>query len=183
MNTLALFLNRIASWKSLVFLLILYVSFPAYFLKNAEETINQKAGKIIGPIDLTVGYNPERTLQMVSAYGNDARDYYATGEMTVDVVYPLVYALFFGVILALLFRKKAYSPPLWANALPFLMQGFDYLENISIIILLKSFPDVSKGVAIFCEIAKLIKWLLAVATLSLIVYGLIRLVMSKLQEK
>ena len=86
MNTLALFLNRIASWKSLVVVVILYVSFPAYFLKNAEETINQKAGKIIGPIDLTLGYNPERTLQMVSAYGPDARDYYANVEMTVDVV-------------------------------------------------------------------------------------------------
>ena len=183
MNTLALFLNRIASWKSLVVVVILYVSFPAYFLKNAEETINQKAGKIIGPIDLTLGYNPERTLQMVSAYGPDARDYYANVEMTVDVVYPLVYALLFGIILTLLFRKKSYAPPIWANVLPFAMQCFDYLENVSIIILLKSFPDVSNGVAIFCEIAKLIKWLLAAATLGLIVYGLIRLVMSKLQEK
>ena len=94
-----------------------------------------------------------------------------------------MYALLFGIILTLLFRKKSYAPPIWANVLPFAMQCFDYLENVSIIILLKSFPDVSNGVAIFCEIAKLIKWLLAAATLGLIVYGLIRLVMSKLQEK
>ena len=183
MNTLALFLNRIASWKSLVLLLILYVSFPAYFLKNAEETINQKAGKIVGPIDLTMGYNPERTLQMVSAYGNDARDYYASVEMTVDILYPLVYALLFGVILTLLFRKKSYAPPLWVNALPFVMQGVDYLENISIVILLKSFPDTLYSVAAFCEVVKLFKWVLMAAIVVMIVFGLIRLVMSKLQEK
>ena len=52
------FLNRIASGKSLLFLALLYVIFPAYLLKHAEQKINSLAGREIGIIDLTFGFHP-----------------------------------------------------------------------------------------------------------------------------
>lgn len=39
MTILTNFLNRIANWKTLVFMLAVYISFPAYWLKNTEVTI------------------------------------------------------------------------------------------------------------------------------------------------
>ncbi|MFN8353933.1 MAG: hypothetical protein U0Y10_05800 [Spirosomataceae bacterium] len=182
MNLLAAFLNRIASPRNLLILIVLYVLFPAYFLKHAEEDINQLSGKIIGPIDLTIGFDPERTLQMVADYSDTARSQYATTELTIDVVYPLVYALLFGVILTLLFRKKPYAPLSWLNALPFVMQGFDYLENGCIVVLLKTFPDTSYNIAVACETFKLLKWLVMLAVVGLILYGLVRLVIHKIRE-
>lgn len=175
MKTLSLFLDRIANWKILLVIIAVYVSFPAYFLKNAETKMNTLAGKTLGPIDLTMGFTPEKTLQLVAEYGDEARAYYATVETTIDVVYPIVYAFLFGVILTLLFRGKSYKPFKYVNLLPFASLFFDYLENITIVTMLKSYPEQSMVVATFCEIFKLGKWLTFAATVVLIVYGLLRL--------
>ena len=164
----------------MVFLLILYLSFPAYWLKNAEATINQLAGKPVGVIDLTFGYNPARTLQMVANYGPAARTYYARTELTLDVIYPLVYSFLLAVILTLLFRNDADKPFRWVM-LPFASGLFDYLENGAIVGLLTTYPAQSPALAVLCEVAKLAKWLSFGLVVLLILYGLFRLILSKIQ--
>lgn len=181
MTTLTNFLDRIANWKLLVLLLILYGSFPVYWLKNAEITINHLAGKPIGVIDLTIGYDPARTLQMVADYGPAARAYYARTELTADVAYPLVYSLLFAVILTLLFRNKAYKPFRWVTLLPFASLLFDYLENAAIVTLLTTYPAQSPTLAVLCEVAKVGKWFTFGLVVILILYGLFRLILSKIQ--
>lgn len=181
MTTFANFPDRIANWKSLVLLLPVYISFPAYWLKNAEITINQLAGEPVGIIDLTIGYNPAQTLQMVADYGPAARAYYARTELTLDIIYPLVYSLLFAIILTLLFRNKADKPFWWVTLLPFVILLFDYLENAAIVALLTTYPAQSSALAVLCEVAKLGKWLSLVLVVILIVYGLLRLILSKIQ--
>jgi|GEM_PF-427455 len=170
MKMLSDFINRIANWKSLLIFLALYVSFPAYFLKNAEAKINELSGKTVGIIDLTMGFNTKQTLQMVADYGDAARAYYAQTEMTTDVAYPLVYAFFFAIVLTLVYRKTAYAR---INLLPFLAMLFDYAENVNIITLLRSFPEQSATVATLCEVFKWLKWLVFGAIILLIVAGLV----------
>jgi hypothetical protein len=182
MKRLSQFLDRIANSKLLIFLFIIYTIFPAYFLKNAEEEINQLAGKKIGVIDLTIGFNPQKTLQMVADYGDEARAYYAQTEMTTDVIYPIVYALLFGVILSLLYRDKAYKPFHWVNLLPFIALIFDYLENICIVSLLQNYPLQSLIVASFCEGFKLLKWVAFIFSVVFIFSGLVRLLKEKYRK-
>ena len=169
MTTLYNFLNRIANWKTLIFLLLAYASFPAYWLKNAEATINQLAGKVIGPIDLTIGFDPAQTLAMVADYGPAARAFYTRTELTTDLIYPIVYSLLFSVILSMLFRHR---PNRWVALLPFGTLLFDYLENAAIVTLLTSYPAQSVTVAVLCEVFKLAKWLSLGVIIGLIVYGL-----------
>jgi len=178
MTTLINFLDRIANWKSLLLLLAIYISFPAYWLKNAETNMNRLAGKPVGPIDLTVGFNPTRTLQMVADYGPEARAYYAQTELTADVAYPIVYSFLFAVILTLLYRNKPYKPFARVTLLPFASLIFDYLENATIVTLLTSFPSQSVTVAVFCEVFKLAKWLSFGLAVVFIFYGLFRLLMA-----
>ena len=179
MNHFIRTLDRVANWKSLLLLVALYISFPAYWLKNAEATINQLAGKAMGPVDLTMGFNPARTLRMIADYGPAARAYYARVELTVDVTYPIVYALLFAVILTLLFREKAYKPFVWVTLLPFVSLIFDYLENATIVGLLTSYPSQSYALAVLCEIFKLAKWLTVGLIIAMILYGIVRLLLSK----
>jgi hypothetical protein len=176
METLYRLLNRISNWKTLLVLMAAYVVFPAYILKNAETTINELTGKPIGPIDLTFGFNPERTLQMVADYGDTARAYYARGEMTMDVIYPIIYAFLFGVILTLLFRNKPYRPFKYINVLPFWMMLFDFFENTFIVLLLYRYPEQSLVLATCCEIFKLLKWLTLLPIVLAVLYGLIKLI-------
>ena len=180
MKTLSQFLDRIANWKTLFVIFVIYMFFNVVLFKNAQEKINQLAGKKVEIIDVTMGFNPQKTLQMVADYGDDARAYYAQTEMTTDAVYPIVYAFLLGVILSLLYRDKAYKPFYWINSLPFITLIFDYLENICIVSLLQNYPSQSSTVANFCEIFKLLKWISLGFAIIFIVYGLIRLLLSKL---
>ena len=166
------FLNRMANWKTLVFLLLLYISFPSYWFKNAETTINKLAGKPVGPIDLTFGFNPTRTLQMVADYGPEARAYYARTELTTDLIYPIVYSFLLAVILTMLFRNKPYKPFAWVTLLPFASLVFDYLENATIVTMLNTYPNQSVSMAVPCEVFKLLKWLSFGLTIGFILYGL-----------
>jgi len=179
MRTLSTFLSRIASWKSLLLFLAIYVLFPAYILKNTQNKINELAGKPVAVIDLTFGFNPQKTLIMVTAYGDAARSYYAWTEMTTDIVYPIVYAFLFGIILTLLYRERSYS---WVNLLPFICLLLDYLENINIFILLTTFPQQSLTIAILCEIFKLLKWLTFGAIILLILIGLTTKVINRVRQ-
>lgn len=169
MKILSTFLMRVASWKSLLLFFALYVLFPAYILKNTQNKINELAGKPVAVIDLTFGFNPQKTLMMVADYGDAARSYYAWTEMTTDIVYPVVYAFLFGIILTLLYRESSYA---WVNLIPFICLLFDYLENINIFILLTTFPQQSLTIATLCEIFKLLKWLTFGAVILLILVGL-----------
>lgn len=178
MTTLADFLNRVANWKTVLFLLALYVSFPAYWLTNAEATINQLAGKDIGPIDLTVGFDPDRTLTMVADYGPAARAFYARTELTTDLAYPLVYSLLLAVLLTRIFRHK---PTRNFILYPCLTLLFDYLENAAIVTLLTTYPTQSMGVAMLCEVFKLAKWLSFGVALGLIMYGVALTVSGRLR--
>ena len=179
MKTLSLFLDRIANWKILLVNLAIYMVFNAVLLKNAENKVNELAQKTIGVIDLTFGFNPQKTLDMVANYGDEARAYYASVEMTTDVIYPIVYSFLFGIILTLLFRNKAYKPFPFVNLLPFLALIFDFAENTTIVILLKTFPNSSEMVATLCEIFKMCKWLSFGVAVGYILYGLVMLLVKK----
>ncbi len=184
MNYFVRTLDRFANWKILLLLLAVYVSFPAYWLKNAEATINQLAGKTIGPVDLTIGFDPARTLGMIADYGPVARSYYTRVELTIDLIYPLVYSFLFAVVLTLLFRGRAYKLFRWVTLLPFVSLLFDYLENATIVGLLSSYPSQSYPLVVLCEIFKLVKWLSFGLVVGLIVYGrLIRLLINAMQGR
>ena len=180
MKTLSTFLDRIANWKSLVLALAIYGLFAGYILKNTEKKIIELAGKPVGIIDLTFGFNPQKTLMMVAGYGEAARSYYARAEMTTDIVYPIVYAFLLGIILSLLHRGRPYA---WVNLFPFLCLLFDYLENINIIILLTTFPQQSLMIAVLCEIFKLMKWLTFGAVILFMIFGVISKTVNRVKQR
>jgi hypothetical protein len=168
MKKLSTSLDRISNWKSLLVLVAIYMFFNGYLLRNAGIEITALAGKPVGIIDLTFGFNPDKTLQMVHDYGDAARAYYARVETTIDVAYPVVYTLLMGIILSLLYRNTSYS---WVNTIPFACMAFDLLENVTIVLLLTSYPQQSSTVAVLCEIFKLLKWLSFGAAILLVVFG------------
>ncbi len=180
LTSLSTFLYRIASWKTLLPALILDVLFPAYILKNLEARMNALAGKPIGPIDLLFGYDPARISRMVADYGPGGRAIYAQGELTADIVYPIVYTFLFCIILSLLFRNRSYAPFRLVNVLPVGALLFDLLENVCIVYLLKTFPDSSVAVASLCSAVTNLKWAVSLVVIVLILYGLTRMTVHKL---
>lgn len=170
MKSFSRFLHRIAGWKLFMMCCVLYLLFPAYILKNAEQKIDALAGRKLGVIDLTIGFDPQRTLAMVAGYGDEARAYYAQTEMTADVAYPIVYAFLFGILLSMLYRHTTWK---WVNVIPFVTMFADFSENVFIIYLLQQYPSQSVNVAAMLEIVKLFKWMSFAFMMLLVVVGLI----------
>ena len=181
--SLSAFFYRIASWKTLLIAIPFYMSFPGYFFKTIEAKLNAYAGKVIGPIDLLIfNVDIDKILDMVAAYGPEGRPYYAFGELTADLVYPIVYTFLLCVILSMLFRDKPYSPFYLVNVVPFAALLSDYLENTCIVTLLNTFPDTSRTVATLCMVFSNLKWAGFLLSLGLILYGLLRLLINQLNR-
>lgn len=176
MQKFVAFFEKVSNWKTFILFLILYIIFPGYILKNAEIKINELAGKEIGVIDLTMGFNPQKTLNMVADYGEEGRAYVAKVETTADIVYPIIYAFLFAIILTLIYRNKTWA---WVSIIPFITMFFDFLENICIVTLLNSYPEQSSTWGTLCETFKLLKWVSFGIIILLIVYGLISKLMKK----
>jgi len=179
MTTFSNFLNRISNWKTLVGLLLLSILFPAVLFRNAEEKINAFAGKEIGSIDLTFGFNPKRTLQMVADYGDAGRAYYNQAVIGLDSAYPIVYGFLFAVLITLIYRRLLKGQVRYLNLIPFVAVFFDFLENFAIINLLSHYPEQSLLIASLCEIFKLFKWLFFLLNIFLVIYGLIMLLFKR----
>ncbi|NOQ73903.1 MAG: hypothetical protein GQ574_17985 [Crocinitomix sp.] len=171
------FITRISSLKTMFLFLGFYMLFNAVILPNSESEINRLAHKEIGVVDLTFGYNPDRTVQMINGYGPESAAYYINSEMFTDAIYPVIYAFFYGIILSLLYKKKEL---LWIRMLPFIAMIFDFLENISIIYLLENTPIIISKTVHLCEIFKLLKWSIFGLIIILILIALLRLLKNKL---
>lgn len=179
LSSLSTFLYRIASWKTLVPLVSLYVLFPAYILKNLSSRMDALAGRPVGPIDLLFGYDPARIQQMVAGYGPEGRAVYAQGELTADIAYPIIYSLLLCIILSLLFRNRPYAPFRLVNIVPLAILLVDLIENTCIVYLLKSYPTTSVAVASVCSALTNLKWAVFAVALGLVLYGLLRLVTGR----
>ncbi|GAB3265858.1 hypothetical protein GCM10027347_33880 [Larkinella harenae] len=184
-RSLSALFYRIASWKTLLLAVLLYVPIPLLILGPLEKQLNTYAGYEIGPIDLLIGeVNPAKIQQMVADYGPEGRAVYAQGALIDDTIYPIVYTFFFCIILSLLHRRRATgSGPLF-NIFPLVVLVLDLVENALIITLLNGYPTPLPTLAVGCVIATNMKWASFGVTLVLAIYGLVRLMMRKpLAEK
>jgi hypothetical protein len=148
--------------------------FNAVILPSQQAKIEAASGGI-GPIDLQIFYTPEKVYSMVAAYGETGRADYRTFELTGDIVYPIIYTLFFALLITWLFRRgfAANSPLQKLNVVPVGGWLFDLLENLSIVTMLSIYPSTPSALAWIAAIFTLVKWLFAGATILLILLGLV----------
>ena len=82
--------------------------------------------------DMRFGYTIEEARQFLTALSKEGRNLYLTRQLPLDFVYPLAYGLFFATLFTALNGKKTLL-----NLLPVLLAGADYIENISILLMLR----------------------------------------------
>ncbi len=132
------------------------------------------SGEGLKPLDLMFCYTPDDAYDMIGAYGDNTRDRYIKGLIILDFIYPVIYTLFLGFTLFLLYGKTAPS------LIPLLILALDYIENTGIIILLYTYPDRITFTAWVASIATSFKWILVLLVLTGIMAGLFRKFLLKL---
>ena len=127
------------------------------------------------PLDLMFFSSPEKTFAMIERYGEFGRPFYRNVELTVDIIYPIIYMLAFGLLISWLFQRgfKSDSKMQKLNVFPIGAWFFDLLENLGIVTMLSMWPSQPSVLAWLTTIITMIKWVFAGGSMVLIVVGLV----------
>jgi hypothetical protein len=127
-----------------------------------------------GPIDLLFFYTPATAYRMINKYGPFGRGYYRSIELTVDILYPIVYTLFFALLVSWLFQR-GFPPGSRVQQLNVWFLGgwlFDLLENLGIAGMLTLFPAAPAWLAWLTAGFTFIKWIFAGGGMLLLLIAL-----------
>ena len=142
----ALIKKNIQGWKVTgVFLLAFSVYLTMLFYSIPKVKDYAKGMEI--PDLMPAGYTKEYITKLFTTLGEAGRSFYLHLQLPLDLVYPLLFGLSYCLILAYFLQKlgKLNTRLFYLTYLPLLAGAFDYLENAGLIMLLKSFPEISAG--------------------------------------
>ncbi len=108
---------------------------------------------------MPTGYDYNYVSNLFSTLGEKGREMYLTNQIPVDMVYPLLFGISYCLVIAYFLKKinKLNSPFFHLCLLPIIAGIADYLENIGIIIMLKTYPDFTENTAIATSMFSVIK--------------------------
>ncbi len=112
-------------------------------------------------------YNYVNTI--IYQYGKEGIQFYKTVSV-IDIFFPLVYGalLFFIILYNINFRKS------FLLIIPIFSVLFDYVENTSIIILLKTHPNITQLNYIFYYCSNILKFIFLFFSIIIIIYLMIK---------
>lgn len=171
-------LHKIHQWATGRNVLLLLAA-DLFFMIGVMPFVSQKLEVYTqgaGPIDLEIPtYTVDRAYELLTAYGEEGRAFYKTLELTVDVIYPLVYGFAFALALAFLWSRVAPGKR-WVYFVPLLVllgMGFDFLENAGIVTLLSYFPQPAIIIARITSVCSFLKWSFDFMSIALIIIGFV----------
>ena len=175
--------ERFYQWNKgwLFFVLFLLDGFFSGFLLPLIQGMLQDGKGGVLPLDLMLFATPEKIFGMIERYGEFNRPFYRAVELTVDIIYPIVYLFFFGLLISWLFQRgfASTSPMRKFNIMPLGAWFFDLIENIFVVTLLSVFPSQPTALAWILTFISTIKWFFAGSSMLLVLVGLVMAIKNK----
>ena len=171
-------------WR-VILLLIADALMMGYIMPLAAGIMAFAANNSVLPLDLMFLYTPQKAFEMMDKYGQAGRSVYLKIELTADIIYPIVYTLFFGLLISWLFQRGFRSDSRmqkW-NVMPVGAWFFDLSENVGIVSMLAMYPSKSALMAWMTMIFGTLKWAFAFASIALILIGLVRAAMHGFRKQ
>jgi len=166
MRTLLLLLQKLATGRGFAILITLYAVVFGAIVYNLSKLTTLTNG--YGILDFDRGYSRERVLEVFGSYGNEGMAIYSQIQL-LDIVNPAVYSLFFASILYLLWRQKK---AVWVVIIPLIAAALDYLENLTLFLLSRSYPDISEPLVLVSSTLSIIKNVALVAAVIALLVGM-----------
>ena len=171
-------------WRVII-LLIAEMLMMFYIMPLAAGIMAFAANNSVMPLDLMFFYTPAQAFEMMDAYGEAGRSVYLRIELTADIIYPIIYTLFFGLLLSWLFQR-AFRPDSqmqkW-NVMPIGAWFFDMLENVGVVSMLMMYPSKPAIVAWLAMLFGSLKWGFFVITIGLVLMGLMRAALNRFRKQ
>lgn len=159
MNRFTKFLENNSSGKNILSLFILTnVVYGFMLMVTIPKTMAFSQGMKLLDM-MPMGYSHDYVNELLTALGESGRHTYLTSQIPVDMIYPLLFALTYCLLLAYFLKKinKLKSPFTYLCLIPVIAGIADYLENIGIITLLNSYPDLTKNASQITNVFTLLK--------------------------
>ncbi len=179
--------SKFHAWTKgwLVLVLVALDMFFMIFVMPIAGALMKSGTGLEQPLDLMFFSTPDKTFEMIERYGDSTRMFYLKIELSLDIIYPIVYTLAFGLLLSWLFQR-GFSPnhklQKW-NVVPVFAWFFDLLENIVIVYLLSAWPSQPIAMAWVLMLLTTVKWFFAFLSMGLILVGLIRAAMNRFRKQ
>jgi hypothetical protein len=185
LNTLS---QKFHSWTTgwrVIILLVADALMMGYIMPLAGGLIAFAANASVLPLDLMFFYTPDQAFAMIEKYGQAGRDLYMKIELTADIIYPIIYTLFYGLLLSWLFQRgfKSDSKMQKYNVMPVGAWFFDMLENLGIVSMLAMYPAQPAAMAWLTMIFGSIKWAFFLVTIGLTLYGLVKAMLNRFRKQ
>lgn len=179
--------NKFYQWAKgwLALVLLVLDMFFAGFLMPLVGGMMQGGQGGIQPLDLMLFATPDQIFDMIKKYGEFGRLFYRNVELTVDIIYPIVYLFAFGLLISWLFQR-GFSPGsrmMKFNVMPLGAWFFDLLENLNIVTMLSMYPAKPAALAWLLMLLTFIKWSFAVASILLILIGLVMAIKNGFKQQ
>ena len=156
-----------------------------YIMPLAAGIMAFAANNSVLPLDLMFFYTPVKAFEMIEKYGEAGRSIYFKIELTADIVYLIIYTLFYGLLISWLFQR-AFKPESnmqkW-NVMPVGAGFFDLLENVGIVSMLSMYPSKPAILAWLTMLFGSLKWAFALISIGLVLVGLVRAAMNRFRKQ
>jgi hypothetical protein len=171
------FPEKWSNLKTLCLIILLALPFNIIFFPWRNSKLRQLSG-IIEPFpDARFSYTPSTLNALFKAYGQSGRHLYALSEVTIDLIYPILYTLVLSLSISLILSKVLpdASALKRLSLLPFVILLSDYTENLSLVILSISYPNSIDWLVQIASFFTSIKWIASVFIVLLILLGIVSL--------
>jgi hypothetical protein len=169
--------DRFYKWTKgwLVLIMLVLDGFFSGFLLPLIQGMMQDGQGGIQPLDLMLFATPEKVFSMIERYGEFGRPFYRNVELTIDIIYPVVYLFAFGLLISWLFQRgfAPQSKMMMLNVMPVGAWFFDLLENVNIVTMLSMYPAKPVALAWLLMALTTVKWAFAGASILLMLVGLV----------
>ena len=163
-------LERVATGRGVLLLFLVVVVVDGVLIGWVAPRI--AAGSDGGrPLDISLVYSADEAYERLAAFSDETRSFYLATELTLDMVFPAAYSVFFAALILFLLRRGGGTRGRLLALLPIATMCADFLENAAIATLLVRYPERLDGVASAAGILTLAKWVLVGVTVGAIVFA------------
>ena len=183
---LSTLIQRISTGRRVLFLLVVFIGLNIFFALSPANPIARMMTFSGGSLlDMEFNYSPDRAYQVLQAYGADGRAFYASTFVIIDFFTPILMNLFLAMTISILFRQVFLpdSPLQRLNLLPIIAMIGDYLENLGIVLMIRSYPDQLIGLARFAAFSTNLKFVFTIASGVCILAGVVIWMMKRRQGR
>ena len=161
--------------SSSLYFLMLFVTIP--HLHKISEGI-----KILDM--LPAGYDFEYVKKLMDALGEEGRHYYLFRQIPIDFIFPFFFAFSNWLITGWFLQKLGKLDTKWVylTYLPILSGIFDYAENLGIVSILNSYPEISRNTVSMTNLFSVLKSAFTTVSLTIILLIIIVWVLKKLNK-